>query len=1198
MFFRKVIGLAVLAAIIVMLFGCSTGRGDISRVAKQDSVESSAAIVRQQADADRVLADLNEYEVPPDVDSELFERLAEKLLYDIERINSNRNTSQAEMEIPELNLVRVGNIDGTTTFFWRYFNVGDYDMSGEVGIADITPIAQNYLADTDDGVNDYFELFIDGDESGDIGISDITPIANNYLNTCNVEIGIFELPPDMNWTSTEWTDNAVVALSGGLVPSPEEEGGFYLHIDIEDEELYGQLEFTVDDSVFMDVTQNHLYFGVRDNAEPCLFGSYEMFSLGSGDVPPVIESVSPVGGDEGEEVIFQAKLTTGTTPLIYDWDFGGAATPDTSTDSAPRVILSSAGSYDASLTITNDFGSDTFNWVIDVAQPPEILSMDFTPASPGAYPGQDAIFTVEVRGTGPFTYNWDFGDGANPSSSDDESPTVALRNEGDYLAALTVTNDFGADTSELPFTVLPPGDVPDITDVAPTMGLTGEPITFVPTLTGFEPMMFFWNFDGGAIPDSSMDANPEVILGEPGTYDASVMASNIFGNHTYNWTLFVDTPIVIDEVTPLSGFQGFDATFSATFSGGTLPYSYEWDFGDAATPPVSNQASPTVQLGETPGNYDCLLTISDKATSTDFPFTFEVVMLDPSRYIVLTVTPEGPISAGETAVFTATTYNGDDLQVYDSFFDVYLDVNTPYGTFDQMPDDTSARMIEMTDNGDGTYTHSLYFDVAGDYCFSAWVDNTDTGTKEPGVFDEASLSVNPGDITKLLKSDHSYHKGVWFYGEDSLGNSWDVPSLSGITYSSSMPGITALEPVIEGKVLFGGFTATDYGTSVLTFELAGNPDKIFDQVGFCPIEMHVERDEGIGGKGVTGDSSFELIAEVKNPEDYGNPWSFASFDVSYPDTAPVTFVLGSSGSDDPNVNVTIEEMGFPGQEHILVSVDWIGAGSPPASVPVTLFFNTDAVTEQEFFDFTVSNTIYLEDAEGIEIDWSMSEFPDYFFIYPIVLKPVKTLDMHVYVVQGEATEAQVQADVQKTQDLFDKAAMNCSLEFFIVFNLQITTISTSDWNDDIDTDGDGLDRYDRNGDGDYADDGDNNDLFNAMITDPPYYDSDPNTENIYYVPSIRGGALGTTYWPNGQVAIDNGLDSDNLTLAHEKVHELDLRKDGDFDVLDGADMDDSRAGIQEDPTARAQGAYRAGNIMNYNSTGDGLTADQGQHLDP
>jgi len=45
-------------------------------------------------------------------------------------------------------------------------------------------------------------------------------------------------------------------------------------------------------------------------------------------------------------------------------------------------------------------------------------------------------------------------------------------------------------------------------------------------------------------------------------------------------------------------------------------------------------------------------------------------------------------------------------------------------------------------------------------------------------------------------------------------------------------------------------------------------------------------------------------------------------------------------------------------------------------------------------------------------------------------------------------------------------------------------------------------------------------------------------------------------------------------------------------------MDDSRAGIQEDPTARAQGAYRAGNIMNYNSTGDGLTADQGQHLDP
>jgi hypothetical protein len=36
--------------------------------------------------------------------------------------------------------------------------------------------------------------------------------------------------------------------------------------------------------------------------------------------------------------------------------------------------------------------------------------------------------------------------------------------------------------------------------------------------------------------------------------------------------------------------------------------------------------------------------------------------------------------------------------------------------------------------------------------------------------------------------------------------------------------------------------------------------------------------------------------------------------------------------------------------------------------------------------------------------------------------------------------------------------------------------------------------------------------------------------------------LGTTYAPNGQVAVDNGEDGDDLTLYHEKVHEMDLRR--------------------------------------------------------
>jgi hypothetical protein len=70
------------------------------------------------------------------------------------------------------------------TLSWTERNVGDYDNNGEVGVPDITPIAQHYLHLKDGGGNwtDPADALIDGDGSGDITVADITPIAVNYLN--------------------------------------------------------------------------------------------------------------------------------------------------------------------------------------------------------------------------------------------------------------------------------------------------------------------------------------------------------------------------------------------------------------------------------------------------------------------------------------------------------------------------------------------------------------------------------------------------------------------------------------------------------------------------------------------------------------------------------------------------------------------------------------------------------------------------------------------------------------------------------------------------------------------------------------------------------------------------------------------------------------------------------------------------------
>ncbi|MCD6119017.1 hypothetical protein J7K50_04165 [bacterium] len=67
------------------------------------------------------------------------------------------------------------DLDGMAHVSWEERNVGDYDNDGEVGVPDITPIAQNF------GVSEGEILDrVDGSGDGEIGVPDITPIAENY----------------------------------------------------------------------------------------------------------------------------------------------------------------------------------------------------------------------------------------------------------------------------------------------------------------------------------------------------------------------------------------------------------------------------------------------------------------------------------------------------------------------------------------------------------------------------------------------------------------------------------------------------------------------------------------------------------------------------------------------------------------------------------------------------------------------------------------------------------------------------------------------------------------------------------------------------------------------------------------------------------------------------------------------------------
>ncbi|MCD6283397.1 PKD domain-containing protein [bacterium] len=604
------------------------------------------------------------------------------------------------------------------------------------------------------------------------------------------------------------------------------------------------------------------------------------------------------------------------------------------------------------------------------------------------------------------------------------------------------------------------------------------------------------------------------------------------------------------------------------------------------------------------------------------PVNVNVDNLPPiqTEIVELNLVGVAPITVGDTVGLEVQCYNGTMDPVYDSFFDVFVEISPEFSdTMSQLPGSTHERIIQLTDAGGGLYTGSLDSEVAGVLALSVIVVDTRLPDKIANLGDVEYLEFLPGPVGDIgvcwdLVDYHGYGP-IIFYGADAYANVVHNPDPAEFNIISDNPSIIPSDPELfyeSDSMLITRFSATDWGLALVDIEHLPSGAVVDDiSVGYPPWKMHFEPDPTNPSlpppadmppdladekRGMPAESFFDVFFDLRIPDGFPNGWQSFELELVWPTDAPITYVSHQSELGNVTLVPSLPEDDGMGWWHLNVGggtidlTEWFGE-----ETVFSVRFDTLAVSDPtEYSIGLVPFSLTMQDGGGMYIYQDAMGFEGFYDFY-FQIKPTKTLNMHVYRVEGAATDEEIQEDVQAAEDMFNLNALMCTLGFYVDFNLTITTIPTADWNQ-IDEDGDGLDRYDANGDGDYADDGDNNDLFNAMLHD--YYDVSPNTENVYYVPGIRGGALGTTYWPNSQVAVDNSADPDNLTLAHEKVHEMDLRKDGDFDVKDGADMNGTKDGIQRDATAEGQGAYEPGNIMNYDDTGPLLSGTQAAELDP
>ncbi len=268
-------------------------------------------------------------------------------------------------------------------------------------------------------------------------------------------------------------------------------------------------------------------------AEVTTFSTFAAFQVAN--QPPVADA----GADQdiylGETVLLDASNSSDPDGTIasFAWTIDSAPAPSVATLSDPNttnpnLTPDQAGQYIISLVVndgTDDSVADTVIVNVTLNLPPVAVATGVPTAGVAPH-------TVNFDASGSsdpdsvsLSYEWNFGD---PTSlfnvSTLENPTHIYKGVGDFIAVVTITDNFGnTDQASVEVAVTAPNMPPT---VSPTATVDGFTVQFVANAIDPEsnPLTYEWDFgDGTYVPT---EINPIHTYNIPGTYTATVTVSD------------------------------------------------------------------------------------------------------------------------------------------------------------------------------------------------------------------------------------------------------------------------------------------------------------------------------------------------------------------------------------------------------------------------------------------------------------------------------------------------------------------------------------------------------------------------------------------------------------------------------------------------------------------------------------------------
>jgi PKD repeat protein len=374
---------------------------------------------------------------------------------------------------------------------------------------------------------------------------------------------------------------------------------------------------------------------------------------------------SPVTVAVGNAVTFTDN--SNCNPTSWNWSFPGG-TPATSTAQNPTVTYNSLGTYSVTLLATNASGSDTelktdyimvvepvitycasqgsvysYEWIGQIAFNSFINASgasgytNFTDHTvPMDAGGNVAVTLTPQFAGGAFNEYWrvwidynkdgDFLDaGENvfaPASSNapvsgsftvasNASGTTRMRVSMKYNAVPTPCELFSYGEVE-DYSVTFAATQPPVADFSanPTTAIAGQNVQFTDLSTN-APTSWSWTFPGGT-PSTSSAQNPGITYNAAGTYDASLVATNVSGSDTEiktNYIIVVAVPVCSNPVAPQNGATGVSITANLQWNAVADATGYTLYFG-------TNNPPTNIVNGTNVGNVTSYDPVNDLSYST------------------------------------------------------------------------------------------------------------------------------------------------------------------------------------------------------------------------------------------------------------------------------------------------------------------------------------------------------------------------------------------------------------------------------------------------------------------------------------------------------------------------------------------------------------------------------------------------------